>query len=391
MSELRLVDQFDGMIGPSQLLALVDQAAPWLARHPLTLRPGRPATVSSGPDGWRHVLRRAADMIGKKPTTTEDRDDYLAFCLACHHATVATYVPTDVDAKIRGVLWARGDRDVVRRRWALVKDAMTWDVHAVSTRVVDTEFGPVSGHNGEWFGCQGGALGAALRTGDAELANEVGDSIAAELDREVAAFTAAAKDYRSDGWDLIRLAWILTHNVGDLDQGISFWPEEAPAYQPWRDRFHRLAHENGGAWNKAFLRAKAVYQTVSAEGHRHYPLRQVKALRRDVGLLLPLGPCFEAWGAAVATNKALSVDDRAEVLAALLAGIAKVAGQVGYHRAIHGLAEATSGGIDTLAKRLPKGVQAGLKDALLRQHLGMAPSSFRSSIAKKAREALKAS
>jgi hypothetical protein len=385
-----VADQFDGLIGPGQLLALVDQAAPWL-KIPLTPAPWVPlAAQAASPDGWLKILRAAPGMMGREPTTVEDRDDYLALCLACHGATVATYVPTDVDAKIRGVLWARGDQSVVRRRWSLVQAAMRWDVQAVSRRVVTTAHGPVSGHDGEWLSVQAGALGAALRTGDAGLADEIGASIAAELDREVAAFRAALSDYRQDGWDLIRLAWILTHNVGDLDQGISFWPEQAEAYVPWRARFQRLGHENAAAWGNAFLKAKAIYQVVAAEGHRHYPLRQVRCLRKAEELLLPLGPCFEAWGATVAQSKALSLDEKAEVLAGLLSGIAKVPGQIGYQRAVHGLAEATSGGIDALARRLPKGAQAGLKEAGLRQHLGLAPGSFLSSLAKRAREAAKA-
>jgi hypothetical protein len=44
-------------------------------------------------------------MLRPKLNGEEQLQDYFAFCLASHHATVATFVPTDVDTKIRGILW----------------------------------------------------------------------------------------------------------------------------------------------------------------------------------------------------------------------------------------------------------------------------------------------
>ena len=52
---------------------------------------------------WENILRP-----GLSPE--EQLQDYFALCLACHHATVATFVPTDVDTKIRGIVW-RESRD----------------------------------------------------------------------------------------------------------------------------------------------------------------------------------------------------------------------------------------------------------------------------------------
>ena len=385
-------DRFDNKIGPGQLAAQVANAAPWYGTWPVEpLMAGqRLSQVAGGPMGFLRVLAGAPLITNIERPSGADRLDYFAYCLACHHATVATYIPTDVDTKIRGILWERGGSESIRERLELVEHARRWSLDRVSTRYVVTPSGPVSGHDGEWLGVLAGALGAAIRAKDAVLADEVGVLIDEELRREASAFERLARKPGppEDAWNLIRLGWILTHNVGDLDQGISFWPTETPEFQPWRERFAEMAHGRDKAYGGSFARAKVVYQTVSAEGHRHYPLRPLKCLRRAPELLLPLGPCFEAWGEAVATHPALSLDDRAEVLGALLGGIAKVAGQQGYQRAVYGLATATSGGVDALAKRLPAGIRAPLKDPDVRRHLGLAPSSFLSAIGKRARAAL---
>src|SRR5579864_3816328 len=76
-----------------------------------------------------------------------------------------------------------------------------------------------------------------------------------------------------------------------------------------------------------FALAVRIYQHtgLSTEGHRHYPLRPVKALRRSPLTLLPLSPFLDEWGSAVA-----SLEESSEVLAALLRGCKRVQGQQGY-------------------------------------------------------------
>ncbi len=76
---------------------------------------------------------------------------------------------------------------------------------------------------------------------------------------------------------------------------------------------------------------------LSAEGHRHYPLRPVKALRRSPATLLPLCPFLDDWGAVVA-----KLEENDEVLAALVTGCQKLKGQQGYYRAIAGMYAASS-------------------------------------------------
>ena len=57
-------------------------------------------------EGWGPILKHAVDTIPSTETpTVKQRIDYFSLCLASHFSTVATYVPTDVDSKIRGHCW----------------------------------------------------------------------------------------------------------------------------------------------------------------------------------------------------------------------------------------------------------------------------------------------
>jgi len=65
--------------------------------------------------GFLRILANWKNLVAAELTPEEQLQDYFALCLACHHATVATFIPTDVDTKIRGILWqASRDRDVLR-------------------------------------------------------------------------------------------------------------------------------------------------------------------------------------------------------------------------------------------------------------------------------------
>ena len=118
---------------------------------------------------------------------------------------------------------------VLEAQFEIVKSALSWDVDSVSKRTIKIAAidakAPISGHNGEWLGVLCGAWGAFLRTGRMDLADEAERLIVAELEREAAAFRYL-RDVRSTTLSdtaLLKLAAILTHNVGDVDQGLSYW------------------------------------------------------------------------------------------------------------------------------------------------------------------------
>lgn len=372
------IQPLDGYIAPDNLLGLVRNTAPYLfdrmPQHPLD--PAKPL-IEAGAHafGFLEVLQGWARV--------ETVEDYFAFCMACHHATVGTFVPTDVDSKIRGLLW-RQTREVesARRMFEFAVRSMAWSIEGLSNRYVRlTDAGPVSGHNGEQLSVLAGAVGSFRHFHDEEYVEKAAAAIDQELEREAAVFRYASGK-RGLELDALRLAAALTHNAGDLDQGISFWPK-GPAYRELRDRFGRLAHENTPPYGGAYQKAALLYKrAVSSEGHRHYPLRQVKALRQSPELLVPFGPFFDDWGALVARHPALNVQDRADVLAALLQGCRTIPGQRGYYRAIAGMAEALGSGMEAVVKLMPSKARSDWKDGEVRKAIAVPRSSFESSMRK---------
>ncbi len=388
MNEIR---RFNGLIGPENLLGLVRNTAPFLFAPgpPMADAPAAPAGASrlsllaGDALGWRRILHAGADFAYAEEPGAEERVDYFALCLACHFATVATFIPTDVDAKIRGVLWdAREERPVLRAMADLTLAAARWDVAAVSARMIDCgALGVVSGHNGEWLGAACGALGCFLAIGDGDYAQRLHGAVAAEVERGAAAFRAALR-IRDNELDVLRLATVLTHNAGDIDQGLSFWRDDLHSH-PHYQQLGRLAHENAGAFAGTYQAAATLYkQLLSAEGHRNYPLRAVKALRTSRDLLLPISPLLDQWGETIARHPELTSDDRAEVVAALVAGCKKIPGQSGYYRALSGIEQAL-GGLDQLARRMPGGARALLKDSELRRAVAIRRGSFESMLRKR--------
>lgn len=335
------------MIAPENLLALVRNTAPFLFVA----------------DGGRHEF---LDILN------DPAPDYFALCLAAHHATVATFVPTDVDAKIRGLLWRETrDREKLRAMADLAIRAFEWDLSFVSRRVVDN----VSGHDGERMSVVAGAHGRFLEVGDNEYAEKTALVLEAELDRELAAFAGAR-----DPLDALKLAASIAHNLGDLNQGISFW-KDGPVTAASRARFLRLGHENAGRFA---VPMKLYREILSSEGHRNYPLRGVKALRQSPDLLLPQSPFLDEWGATIAAHPLLAFEDRRDTAAALIDGCRKIPGQQGYYRALAGMREANATQFDRIVEALPGVARKEARSAELRKKIDLPRASFESSLAKKA-------
>jgi hypothetical protein len=175
--------------------------------------------------------------------------------------------------------------------------------------------------------------------------------------------------------DLLRLAMTKAHNRGDLTQGMGFW-KKTPQTIPLMEHL---------AARGRFEVAVRMYQHtgLASEGHRHYPLRPVKALRRSAGTLLPLCPFLDDWGGVVA-----HLEESHEVLAALVVGTQKVQGQQGYYRAIAGMLAASSGVFERAAARMPNGAQRLLRSAEMRKLIDVPRVSFESMMRKRARAAL---
>jgi hypothetical protein len=386
---------FAGFIGPRTLLGLVENTAPWLftdeARAAADSPGVGPADVPPGPEQWRAILRAGAGLEPNAEPKPAERTDYFALCLAAHFATAATYVPTDVDTKIRRALWheAVGTDELPRMR-ALALGLAAWDMRAVSARIVFVEgAGALSGHDGERLSVLCGGLVASLEARDPAGASELESAIDDELAREARAFAQVAAR-RGGELDLLRLASILTHNAGDVMQGLAA-AAQRPLASAALARFGELARERFERYGGAFGRAAALYRALLAsEGHRNYPLRQPRALRRGRELLLPIAPCLDAFGARIATSPELETAERAEIVAALVEGCRKVSAQSGYARALAGFAQAWPRGLESpeLAPHHSASVRRSLRDAELRKAISVKRESFEASLAKRARALL---
>jgi hypothetical protein len=407
---------FGGFIGPRTLVSLVESALPWLLTPAFAERVGAPRSgslyeLAADRFGWWHVLR-AVQQGGRqsRPTrsepeaseggplhgglapsedpTPEQRTEYFALCLAAHFASAASFVPTDVDTKIRRALWlaAVGTPELARMR-ALALGVAAWDVSAVTARRIDaTPEGPVSGHDGERLSVLCGGLVASLRARDADGAAELEAAIDDELAREARAFAALERE-RGRELDLLRLGAVLTHNAGDLMQGLA----GAGKSGLLAEHFGDLARTGTARYGGAFVRAAALYRALLAsEGHRNYPLRGPRALRRVPELLLPIAPMLDDWGERIARTPALAARERAEVLEALAQGCTKLAGQQGYYRALAGFSRAHARGLDDpdLAQHYAASTRRLLRSSELRQKVAVPRGSFESQLGKRTRAVL---
>jgi hypothetical protein len=386
---------FGGFIGPRTLVGLVEIAAPFLFDSSHGLAAGLPTTPQARlfqhglhPLGWWSILQHVDLLAPQAEPTPAARTDYFALCLAAHFASVATYVPTDVDAKIRHALWFEStEPEELAHMRELAMYLKHWDVRGVSARIVDVPgVGAVSGHDGERLSVLCGGLLAFASIGDLDSARAFEDEIDAELAREARAFNAVLSAKNRE-LDLLRLAVILTHNAGDVMQGLAAKSGRHVDIEA-KARFSDLARERFERYDGAFGRAALLYrELLAAEGHRNYPLREVKFLRADPALLLPIGPCLDDWGARLARWPRWNAAQRAEVVSALVDGSRKVKGQESYYRALAGFSEAQAGGIDAreLAQHYTTSVRRELKNHELRRKVELPRASFEASLAKRAR------
>ena len=231
-----------------------------------------------------------------------------------------------------------------------------------------------------------GALGSFLSCGDEEYAKKVVEAIDAELTREMVEFIYALNNPVQE-IDLLRLASSLTHNCGDLDQGISYWPGTR-MHNTYRLRFGRLAHDNTQPYGGVYQVAAKLYKNLlSAEGHRHYPLRNARCLRASPDFLLPVSPFFDDWGARIAQHPTLLISERAEVLSALLLGCKKIKRQVGYYRAISGFVRGTTE-LRKIIASMSNSMRREFNDPVVKQQIELSKYSYEASMRKQARQLL---
>ena len=347
-------------ITPTLLLEQVRNTAPWA----LTAEPRLPAAE----------ILLEAPAVEERWRAGEDADGYLSCLLAAHFTTVTTFVPTDVDARIRQHAWS----SLVGKKLASALDRVDtvagWDVRPVTARFVEVEGEVLSGHQGEWFSVLAGALGRALSLSDAAAIERTRSWIEAELSREARLIQQARKE--GDDRQLLSVVTTVAHNVGDLSRVIETWSPQLAASEIGL-RYQRLGHEDGARFDGAFVFAGELNKRLMAkENHRFLPLRTPRALRREKAFLLPIGPYFYDWGRTLGSTPLLDDPERAEIALALARVHERREDEEGCLRALAGIHSTCPGGLDKLARHLPPDGRAALQRGGVRQALRLPEAEF---------------
>jgi hypothetical protein len=355
-------------IAPDNLLEQVRGTAPFLFD-------GEPPAA----DGPLRYIRRLRDADGRGLGGA----DYYALCLSAHWATAGTFVPTDVDNAIRWRLWQEASPALISAQTDLVLDARGWDYAPVTGRRVLGPAGePLSTHEGTWFSVAVGAY-AACRGRKMARADEVLAAMKAEAAREAAVFAAIAD--AGDGVAVLKACALVAHNFGDLDRVADQW--ELPADDPLRAALYDAAKPGSALFGGLLGWAGELNRRfLSADNHRHYPLRAPKCLRRSGDLLIPVGPFFDAWGLKVARHPALSREDVAEVARALLDGWVRMHEPVGYARALAGILEGFPGGRQALGRLLPGADRRALESGPMKALMDVPRDRFEAQWANRVRQ-----
>ncbi|MBC7794632.1 MAG: hypothetical protein H7Z43_13085 [Clostridia bacterium] len=388
---------FAGFIAPETLLEIVRNTAPFLFdRDTVTVTPidsTEPASFTK-PDAasaieeplayWRVV--RHSDVVAAPKPSEEAWARYFDLCVASHFATVQTFVPSDVDTKIRNHLWLGRklgtDALASMRRTALA--TTIWDIRAVSQRWT-LPGNVVSGHNGESLSILTSGMLAHLKNGDSAGAEELEDAVANELAREAVAFLEVVETKGRER-EMLMLAAAMTHNVGDVDQGLAAEvPDDLGATE--RKRFAKLAHHGDDRYHGAYAIAAKLYKALlAAEGHRNYPMRALRELRYDPELLMCASPFLDRWGERLARYPRWKSRDKALVLQGLMEACGRVRNQVGYYRAIAGMNAAYP--VERLAKELSVKAQKALREPQFQNALSVSCEAFEGELARRARQLL---
>ena len=306
------------------------------------------------------------------PTTSWDDFSwgrYFELCVSAHYATVATFVPTDVDSHIRFKLWdPNSEEEDTLKMLSVIVDSFSWDTTSLSARWLKSPSGRiVEGHKGEWFSIAAAAYGAS-RKRFPEKAKEILSLIEWEIENEETCFQEFLKE--KDTFSILKSAVLIAHNLGDLQRVLEMW--KIPHL--FAERVATKALEKAGQINRDLM---------AVENHRHFVLREPRALRKNIDFLLPLGPFLDAWGRQLARHPDLSLEDLGTIADALIQGWVRLAGPVGYARALSGLESNYPGGIRELLKPLPSRVAKLWTGGALRQLCDISQPRFEAQWIKK--------
>ncbi len=312
-----------------------------------------------------------------------DLTEYFHICLAAHWSTAGTFVPTDVDNQIREGLWKHADiKKHIEKMARLTIEAWTWDYEQMTNRKsYNPERGQVmSTHEGTWLSVAIGGYNALMKHRLFDLAKDMADVILAEADKEEKLLLDLRE--KRDHINFMRSTALMAHNFGDLDRVIDQW--EMPEEDPFRKRIYKLGHKLNGAQSPILVFAGQVNKEfLSVENHRHMSMRQPKCLRRSNKFLIPVGPFMDKWGRDLGETKLLSLDEKGEIVNALLEGFNRQDKALGYVRAFHGMMSVLPRGLETLEQSISYDVIQTLRDSKFAQLAQICEEKFISSFRNK--------
>ena len=317
--------------------------------------------------------------------------EYFELCIAAHFATVATFVPTDVDLAIRQKLWSKiSTPEEFAPMWELVKEFAIWDEAPVSKRWLFTPKGiKISGHQGEWFSIAMGAYGTAVKKVHAFV-----PEIRTAIENLVKEHELGLKELRelflsqpdiNNAKNYLDAIAAVAHNLGDLDRMFDTW--EIGEVDVLKRRVYRCGHEDARHPREEFLLAGKIYKELLAnENHRHFPLREPKGIRKSNRFLLNFGPFLDDWGADVVraskeNDALLSEGDLREVAAALIQGWKRlnpksIYTSQGYARALCGMVSAFSNKREGLEGILSPALKKEMNEGGVRTLMNVTRSQF---------------
>jgi hypothetical protein len=317
------------------------------------------------------TLQKTGEWIQRMgPDLTLDHPDYFELCVSAHWATVATFVPTDVDNQIRFRLWHPAiDLESLSAMTDTVVRSREWPWTQVSARWVK---GPksgflASGHNGEWFSIAAGAYGC-LKKKIPKRAEIILNLIEEEISFEEKLITEFLEV--RDGVGLLKATAVAIHNIGDLQRVIDMW--EQPEDDPLRKLLASRTEASSLLWKTGELYKKMM----APESHRHFPLRRPKCLRKSSDLLVPLAPFLDDWGRLLAKHPSLTPENIGEIATALIDGWVYLKTAVGYSRALAGIENSLPGGLTELSNLLPSRLAKTLKTGNLRLQISQSQERF---------------
>lgn len=297
--------------------------------------------------------------------------EYFRLLLSAHYATVATFTPTDVDARIRQHHVNALDQEGLAVAVRTLFEVAAWSASLVSSRVVREGTHEFSGHLGEWMSVAAGALGRAYTLG---AAPEI-EMLEAFLEDLLAAHARAFESIRSEPGrelDALRLSTVIAHNLGDLSRVAEEWPKKIAAKSL---AYMSLGHATQSRFGRTFYCVGEINKRwMAKENHRFLALRRPKALRQSRDLLLPMGPFFDAWARLVIDR--LDDEELLTVIEGLFETYARNPSELGCLRALYQVQEYKRGGLKPFLEGLPARLRKLAQAKELREMFSVPEAAF---------------